>query len=157
MSYRTSVSNNTFRQLSSLSSISRASQNSDDSFGTAKSLGSLRASSSPVSFSFKGRLSKSDRDDFLKLEIAPGAAFASISNKVTIKGGNTRLAIFFEFPGSAPQQASSLRYRPGSTTQVSNTPFANTVGIPLQLYLQVRSLNARKNTSYNFKLTFSPQ
>lgn len=139
-----------------LSSLTRASQNSDDTFATAKSLGSLSASSSPVSFSFRGQLGKTDRDDFLKLEILPGAAFSSIAPSVTIRGSNVRLLTSFEFPGASPQPAASLGFRVGRSSQVLASPFANTFGVPLQIYLQVRRVNPNKRVSYRFNVTFNP-
>jgi hypothetical protein len=136
--------------------LTRASQNSDDTFATAKSLGSLSASSSPVSFNFRGQLSRTDRDDFLKLQILPGAAFSSIAPTVTIRGAGVRLLTAFEFPGGTPQPAASLRFRVGRSSEVISSPFANTFGVPLQIYLQIRRVNPTKRVSYNFNVTFNP-
>jgi hypothetical protein len=147
---------NQFRQLSSPRLLTRASQNADDTFAGAKSLGSLGPGSSAVSFNARGTLSRTDRDDFLKLQILPGAAYSSIANTVTIRGANVRLITSVEIPGAPPQQASAVRLKVGTDSTVANVPFANTFGIPIQIYLQVRRISPNKRVSYNFKVTFNP-
>lgn len=155
-SYSSRSSANQFRQLSSPRLLSRASQNDDDTLAGAKSLGSLGQSSSAVSFNFKGTLNRTDRDDFSKLVVLPGAAFSSLAYQVTVRGANIRLITSLEIPGSPPQQTSAFRFKTGTNSQQINTPFANTFGIPLQIYLQVRRVNPTKRVSYNFNVTFNP-
>ena len=151
-----SLSNNDFRQLSSYQSLSRASQNSDDKFATAKSIGTLKASSAPTTFKFKSSLDKKDRNDFVKLVIAPGAAFSSTTNSSKTTGGKIRVTGFFELPGSSPRQITTFKFAPGTKSLTSDTPFSNTFGLSILLYLQVSTLTPSKPVSYDFKITFKP-
>ena len=156
MTMNSSPSSQDFRHFSSYRSLGRASQNSDDTFAAAKSIGTLKASSSPVTFNYKSSLSKTDRSDFVKLQIAPGATFSSITNLSKTTGGKIRVTTFFELPGSSPQQATTSKFAPGTKSSTSNTPFSNTFGLSILLYVQVSTLTPSKPVSYDFKITFKP-
>ncbi|HEY9628801.1 MAG TPA: hypothetical protein V6C84_15990 [Coleofasciculaceae cyanobacterium] len=146
---------NLFRQYSALSPFKQSAQKSDNSFATARSLGTLRAGSSPVKFRLQGSLNKRDRDDYVKLELAPGAAFSSITNLIAIKGGGIRVTSYLQFPGSSPQKVNSSTFAAGRRTQVTNAPFSNTFGVSVQLFVQVRSLKPSKDIFYNSGITFN--
>lgn len=156
MTTHSSLATSDLRRLSSYKLLKPSSQNPDDTFAGATSLGTLRASSSPVTFRFRNKLSKSDRNDYVKLEIASGAAFSSITSQAKITGGKVKATSYFELPGSTPRRATAFNYAPGTNSQVSNSPFSNVFGRSVILYLQVSSLSPSKNISYNFKITFKP-
>ncbi len=150
-----SLSHHLSGQRSDLSLLSQSTQKLNNTFATAKSLGVLRASSSPVTFKLKGSLTKSDRNDFVKLEIAPGAAFSSITNSINIQGGGVNVTSYFQIPGSSPQKVNTSKFTPGKKSQVTNSPFSNSFGISVQLFVQVRSVSPSKDIFYNSRITFS--
>jgi hypothetical protein len=139
----------------SLGSFSRVAQKNDNTFASAKRLGTLRASSSPVTLKFNGQLDRKDRDDFVKLEIAPGATFASTKTQINFKDGNLRVTSYLALPNSAPQKVSEFQYRPGKNVQLVNSPVSNPFGLPIQIFVQIRTLKPSKDIFYNASLTFS--
>jgi len=150
-----SLSNNLTEQRSNLSSVTQSAQQLNNTFATAKSLGVLRSSSSPVTFKLKGSLTKSDRNDFVKLEIAPGASFSSITNLINIRGGDVKVTSYLQFPGSSPRKVNTSQFTPGKKSQVTNSPFSNSFGISIQLFVQVRSTSPSKDIFYNSGITFA--
>jgi hypothetical protein len=143
-----SLSNNLPGQRSDLSFVRQATRQLNSTFATAKSLGVLRASSSPVTFKLKGGLTKSDRNDFVQLEIAPGASFSSITNLINVTS-------YFQIPGSSPQKVNTSKFTSGKKSQVTNSPFSNSFGISVQLFVQVRSVSPSKDIFYNSRITFT--
>jgi len=150
-----SLSNNLPGQRSDLSFVRQATRQLNSTFATAKSLGVLRASSSPVTFKLKGGLTKSDRNDFVQLEIAPGASFSSITNLINVKGGDVKVTSYFQIPGSSPQKVNTSKFTSGKKSQVTNSPFSNSFGISVQLFVQVRSVSPSKDIFYNSRITFT--
>lgn len=147
--------NRSSRQASSWGEF-RAFNQRDNSFNTAKSIGTLRASSSPVQFGFKGGLNKRDRVDFFKLTIAPGAAFTSTRNQSNLRGGNVQITTYVEIAGGPRQRVDVSRFSPGKTSEEFNSPFSNSVGLSIQLVFEVRTLSPARKINYQSTLTFTP-
>jgi len=136
--------------------IKNAFGSNDDSFATAKFLGTLRASSSPIQLKYKGKLNKNDTVDFFRLDIAPGAAFATLTGFGNVRGGRLQVNSFVGVGGAAPIKSLSLVYNPGPYTESSSTPFVNNLSSKIQLYIEVRSLSNSKKIVYKATSFFNP-
>lgn len=126
----------------------------DNSFNTAKFLGTLRASSSPVRLKLSGKLDRNDRVDFFRIDLAPGASFSSQIDRSTVQGGSVRVIVYFIVPGQSPTRVQTQNYRPGSYVEEFNTPFTNNLGFTLQIYNEVRSLSKNKIIKYRSQSLF---
>jgi hypothetical protein len=150
-----------FRQSSSFPLTSplslKATRVADDSFATAKRIGTLRASSTPVTLNFRGNVNRTDRVDFLRLDIAPGAAFSTAQQTSQIRGGNIRIITYLELPGQARQKLLTVKYQPGSYSNSNSlgSPVANNFGGTARVYFEIRNLGQTKVT-YQTTSTFKP-
>jgi hypothetical protein len=102
-------------------------------------------------------LDQTNRTTFLRLDLAPGASFASVQQTSTIRGGSIRIISYLQLPGQARQKVLNMKYQPGtySNANGSSSPVSNTFGGTARIYFEVRNLTA-KRVSYQTTATFNP-
>lgn len=155
-SYRSSLKNR-FAELSHVKSLA-ISGKSDNTFETAKLIGTLGSSSDPATFKYKNKLDKNDRIDFFRVDLSAGSSFSSTRNLINVKGGNVNVTTFLVLPGAPRQQVDVSNFGSGSNSEESTTPFSNVFGATAQLYfkIRIRRLPKVKKIDYSVDLTFNP-
>lgn len=148
--------NNRLRELSNSRSL--ASNQSDNTIGAAKLIGTFNRSSTPTTLQYRDKVGKSDRIDFLRIDLAPTAGFSSTRNLIKIKGGNINITTSIGLPGAPLQTVDVSNFGSGSNVIESNTPFSNVFGTTTQLFFRIQLARPRsaKKVSYRIKLTFNP-
>lgn len=125
----------------------------DNSFNTAKFIGTLRASSVPTTLRINGKLDRNDQVDFFRIDVAPGARFSAQIDSGTIRGGRIRSTSYVQVPGQSLKKFQTEVYRPGSYSRETNVPFVNNLGFTLRIYTEVRNLT-NKTVRYNSRSLF---
>jgi hypothetical protein len=125
----------------------------DNSFNTAKFVGTLRASSVPTTLRVNGKLNRNDRVDFFRIDVAPGATFSTQIDSGTIRGGRIRSTSYVQVPGQSLTKVQTEVYRPGFYSRETNVPFVNNLGFTLRIYTEVRNLT-NKTVRYNSQSLF---
>lgn len=137
-------------------SIARTLSNSDDTFQTAKKIGKLKASSEPLVIRGKGVVGNSDRVDFLKFTVQPGANFSSNQSTYKISGGKVKLQVFAKHPELTNNKNQSLGVRSlsGRSSFFDDQPTFNETSDPITVYIKV-STSSKKTVQYDIKTVYN--
>jgi hypothetical protein len=152
-----SIPSSSLRSSTSSNWFTKSLSNSDNSFETAKLVGTLRASSSPINIRAKGVVGQSDRVDVFKFKVLPGANFPSYTDVSTVSGGKLKVAIYWQHPDFTDGQIRFVGSRTltGSSSLFDdNNPTSNTSFDPITAYIRVSTTN--KNVKYEIKTTYNP-
>lgn len=136
--------------------FSQGFSKADDTFAAAKSIGTLRASSAPVTLRAKGKLGVSDRVDFYKFTISPGTNFPSYTDRFKVSGGRLKAAVYVQHPiltGGEIQLIGSKIYQ-GQSSAVNRQPTNNDSFAPITIYVKA-TLVGKATTQYDFKTTYN--
>lgn len=129
---------------------SRNFSNRDNSFATARNLGTFFAA--PASTRASGSIGRSDRKDVIKFTFAPGFSTSSSSGRLIIRGGSLTFSVYVGVEGERPQlqftrRGSSGTY-PLASAQVPTLPLAFTAYIVFDRPTQ--------NVRYNYREDYQP-
>jgi hypothetical protein len=141
------MQNNNFRSATNLHSLGRS--RSDNTFATATNLGNVLPSTTNVSFRASGTVSKSDKVDFYKLTLSPGANLPSGQESYRLKNGSAVVSTYGEAQGQR-LAISKYTFRRGSNSFASS--LVNPSQVPITIYLKVerRTEEARYNFTFNY-------
>lgn len=151
-----SLRENSFRAVTHLKAL--RSSRSDNTFKGANLAGVLSASSSPITLSIVGKVSKSDRVDIHKIVVMPGANFPSYTYAFDVKGGSLKGEYYLQHPqitGNAIQRKQVLTHTQSVSGSDSSNPTFNETGAPMVLYIKF-SLKSGKSVKYNSQTTYQP-
>jgi hypothetical protein len=141
------MQNNDFRSATNLRSLGRSRL--DNTFATAKNLGSILPNATSVSFRASGTVGKSDNVDLYKFTVPPGVNLPSGSNNYSLRGGSALLSSYGEVSGTK-ELASKFRLQRGSTSVTSS--LVNPTQFPITVYLKLES--RIRETRYNLTFDF---
>lgn len=139
--------NNDFRSATNLHALRRS--RSDNTFATATNLGRISANATRFSFRAKGTVGKSDKVDFYKFTVDPGANLPVGSYRFRLKKGPATLSLFTEVQGER-RFGSKYTLRRGLTSGADY--ITNPRQVPITLYLKVE--RPRGETRYNIAFDF---
>lgn len=148
---------NPFRAVEILQPVARSLSKSDDTFATARKIGTLRASSTPTTIRALGTLSPFDRVDVYKFTVSPGANFSSYTDLFQVSANRVKASAYVQHPDLTDDNIQFIgsRVLKGTTSLVTNRSTNNDSFDPLTLYVKV-TLLGNGTTKYNFKTTYNP-
>lgn len=129
----------------------RNASNQDNSFATARDLGSFSRPSSQFIIRARGSIGRSDRSDYAKFTLRPGFKASNAFGPLIVRGGSLRFSIFIEFEGQR-QLALRRRATPGSNP-LSAGPVPET---PLAVTAYVVFDRPNGNVRYDYRRTLQP-
>ncbi|MBF2082989.1 hypothetical protein [Thermoleptolyngbya sp. C42_A2020_037] len=146
----------------SLSSVSRKSvspltrraarSSSDDTFATARSLGTYTGGR--LNLRRRDSLSGQDRIDIFSLTVPNGVSLPAAAFRFSIQKGRVRYTLLGSVPSfGIPPQARFTQVLKGQG-QINTDGVSNTFGAPVVVYFQFERLG-KKPTKYNFRVTSS--
>lgn len=145
-------SHQTDRSLASLeSSRLRNSSNRDNSFKTARNIGTLFPSRFAQAVRASGSIGKSDRSDYYKVLLQPGFSSSIASGQLTVRGGALRYSIFADI-GAGIQSVFRQRVTAGSYALTNDqVPL-----VPSQATLYIVFDRPTRNVRYRYERTYQP-
>ncbi|MFQ3619058.1 MAG: hypothetical protein SNJ57_20130 [Cyanobacteriota bacterium] len=129
-----------------------ARSSSDDTFATARSLGTFTGGR--LNLGRRDTLSRQDRIDIFSLTVPNGVTLPAATFRFGIQQGRVRYTLLGSVPSfGIPPQANFTQMLKGQG-QINTNSVSNTFGAPVVVYFQFERLG-RKPTRYNFRVTSS--
>lgn len=129
-----------------------ASSSSDDTFATARSLGTYTGGR--LNLRRRDTLSRQDRIDIFSLTVPSGVTLPAATFRFSVQKGRVRYTLLGSIPSfGIPPQANFSQVLKGQG-QIGTNSVSNTFGAPVVVYFQFERLG-RKPTRYNFRVTSS--
>lgn len=104
--------------------------NRDNSFATARDLGTFTRLSTRTSIRASGVIGRSDRRDVIKFTFAPGLSASGSSGRLIVRGGTLTYSLYGSVDGGRPQRQFSRQLPPGTypfpSSSFPRLPFAVT-------------------------------
>ncbi|MBD2089852.1 hypothetical protein H6F67_08295 [Microcoleus sp. FACHB-1515] len=131
---------------------SRSFSNRDNSFATARDLGTFTSFSTQTSIRASGVIGRSDRKDVIKFTLAPGVSASSSSGRLIVRGGTLTYSLYGSVDGGRPQQQFTRRLPPGTY------PFPSTSFDALPFSVTAYAVFDRPtgNVRYNYQESYRP-